>query len=143
MGLRTTEREKTGVRKQQTGEAVQSNLLMRESLSQLPQARLVAVFKLVLLRAFVGSDSFGRILLPDILWTFGKSDEAHHTFLFPIVIKTKESSVQDGNHCITEWFLRFVKMQLIACVLLVAISFGEGRVVLPGAKEAGLVSSEH
>ena len=50
--LRTTEREKTGVRKQQTGEAVQSNLLMRESLSQLPQARLVAVFKLVLCMTF-------------------------------------------------------------------------------------------
>ena len=36
-----------------------------------------------------------------------------------------------------------MKMQLITCVLLVAISFGEGRVVLPGAKEAGLVSSEN
>ena len=33
-------------------------------------------------------------------------------------------------------------MQLLTCVLLVAISIGEGRVVLPGAKEAGLVSSE-
>ena len=36
-----------------------------------------------------------------------------------------------------------MKMQLITCILLVAISFGEGRVVLPGAKEAGLVSSEN
>ena len=120
-----------------------SNLLWRESLSQLPQPLLVAVFKLVLKRAFVGSDSFRRVLLPDILWTLGESDEAHHTVLFPNVIKTKESSVEYGNHCIPEWFLRFVKMQLITCVLLVAISFGEGRVVLPGAKEAGLVSSEH
>ena len=63
--LRSSEHEETGgkqSRAEQLSLSEQSNLLRRESLSQLPQPLLVAVFKLVLWRAFVGSDSFGQVL---------------------------------------------------------------------------------
>ena len=65
MVLRSTgqlsEHEKAGAEQSR----LSSNLLRRESLSPLPQPLLVALFKLVLSGPFVGSDSFGQILL----WT--------------------------------------------------------------------------
>ena len=60
-----SEHEKAGAEQSR----LSSNLLRRESLSQLPQPLLVALFKLVLSGPFVGSDSFGHVLLSVSPWT--------------------------------------------------------------------------
>ena len=62
-----SEHEKAGAEQSRLSE--QSNPLRRESLSQLPQPLLVALFKLVLPGPFVGSDSFGHVLLSVSPWT--------------------------------------------------------------------------
>ena len=67
--LRFSEHEKTGAEQGAESLRERSNLLRRDSPSQLPQPLLVALFKLVLAEPFVGSESFGQVLVYASPWT--------------------------------------------------------------------------